>query len=65
MLEFFRVNQGLISVLLSMAMLVVWVVYLQILLVQVRASRRSSTVRCAACAGPSAARSRRSASATA
>jgi hypothetical protein len=42
MLEFFRVNQGLISVLLSMAMLVVWVVYLQILLVQVRASRRSS-----------------------
>ena len=42
MLEFFRVNQGVISVLLSMAMLVVWVVYLQILLVQVRASRRSS-----------------------
>ena len=42
MLEFFRANQGLISVLLSMAMLVVWVVYLQILLVQVRASRRSS-----------------------
>ena len=44
MLEFFRVNQGVISVLLSMAMLVVWVVYLQILLVQVRASRRSSIV---------------------
>ena len=42
MFEFLRTNQGIISVLLSMAMLVVWVVYLQVLLVQVRASRRSS-----------------------
>ena len=42
LLEFLRANQGLISVLLSMAMLVVWVVYLQVLLVQVRATRRSS-----------------------